>query len=352
MQPLQHEIDLLLHTVRLRFVTSDADLLRFLQDFTGLRAAPSGDAPHIIVACSADGPDIALTGLHQVSRTLWIRDGEMYLSAVERFPGLRLRAALSGTTLRVQAGCTALGGTASAIRLLSRRFRRRRLRLYAGIVYYLVYLSFFYYIEHFGGMHLLHAGAVRWEGKGVVLTGLGGIGKSTLTLQAACSGQGRYVSDNLLFHDTHAVYAVPEPLAIDLHRWHGEGTAGDVLVPLRIESTHGRQFYRVRSECCVDTVVPAAVFWLQWGAENRVAPVTPAVFARTITHINLLANELREYSLLSASMNLAFHAAVTPAQYFEGIGALLSHVPCYRLTVQPGTSLCTVLEETIGRVMA
>lgn len=351
MEPLQQEIDLLLHSVRLRFVTSDTDLLRFVHNFTGLCAERKGEEPHITVACSGDSPAVNLQGMHQVSRTLWIGDGKMYLSAIDRFPGLRLTAALSGTTLRVQASCTGIGGAASRIKQLSRRFRRRRLRLYAGIVYYLVYFPFFYYIEHCSGMHLLHAGAVLWEEKGVVLTGLGGIGKSSLTLQAACCDKGRYISDNLLLHDRHAVHTVPEPFALDLSRWHGAAAVDEVLMPLRIESTHGREFYRLKRDCRVDTAIPAAVFWLQWGDEITVTPIDSAACARIVCQINLLANELREYYLLSANMDLAFQEPVTPAQYFEGMVALLAPAQCYCLTIQPGVPLETVLEKTIARVL-
>jgi hypothetical protein len=116
----------------------------------------------------------------------------------------------------------------------------------------------------------------------------------------------RLLSDNLVFYDTGFLYAVPEPVALDMKRWPGLGPVAEYLVPVNVDSTHERTYFHVRKQFCMGEVKPVLLVWLQSGRENRMTRMDRARCARHALHMNLLAKELREYYLFSAAFDLAF----------------------------------------------
>ena len=135
-------------------------------------------------------------------RVAW-EEGQVIARQVPGFPGLQWALQPKETSLTVQAVYrppglrrrlswvvrSALGGGAYQ-------------RVMDGLLYYLVYFPLFWWLERTRGWHLLHGAAVELEGRGLIVAGLPGGGKSTLMLALLAQEGARLLSDNLLFYDS------------------------------------------------------------------------------------------------------------------------------------------------------
>ncbi|MCM8774254.1 MAG: hypothetical protein NC820_05930 [Candidatus Omnitrophica bacterium] len=75
------------------------------------------------------------------------------------------------------------------------------------ITYPLVYYPIFWYLEYFKDTHCLHASAIKIGEKGIVICGLEGMGKTTLSLELSQELNGQFISDNLIFYDKTNIYS-------------------------------------------------------------------------------------------------------------------------------------------------
>ena len=69
------------------------------------------------------------------------------------------------------------------------------------LVQYLIYFPICWFLEREQGLHMLHASCVELRNGAVILPGLSGVGKSTVSMYLLSKMAGRLLSDNLVLHD-------------------------------------------------------------------------------------------------------------------------------------------------------
>ena len=74
-----------------------------------------------------------------------------------------------------------------------------------SVTFPVLYYPVFWYLEYFLHTHMLHASAIEFKGKGVVICGMEGIGKTSLTLSLLQDENARFFSDNLILYDEKKV---------------------------------------------------------------------------------------------------------------------------------------------------
>lgn len=142
----------------------------------------------------------------------------------------------------------------------------------------------------------LHAAALRTDQEVLLLAGPGGVGRSTMLLEAlglleAVGNTGRACSDNLSVSDGQAVHGLVEPIRI-------EGAAGRRM-------PHGRGERELPSRAKV--LVPDRVVVLRRarGGVPVVRPITARRAADVLTAGTYMAGELRRYWAFAATLALA-----------------------------------------------
>ena len=83
-----------------------------------------------------------------------------------------------------------------------------------SITFPVLYYPVFWYLEYFLHTHVLHASAVELNGKGVVICGLEGIGKTSLVLSLLQEKNSYFLSDNLILYDNERVFPCYELIRI------------------------------------------------------------------------------------------------------------------------------------------
>jgi GT2 family glycosyltransferase len=180
-------------------------------------------------------------------------------------------------------------------------------------------IALFHWLMAQRGCHVVHAAAVGTEDGGVLISGKGGVGKSTTALACLAAGM-KYVADDYL-----VVQLDPEPRAFRLY-----GTA-------KLEVSQLRHFSMMQSLLAKSNVPESekAVLHLSHSDAYSITPSLPLVAALTPRFVSQ-----RDTAVSPATPALLLHSAAfsTMSQLphagratYEFIERLMSRLPCYEL---------------------
>src|SRR5262249_54507664 len=136
----------------------------------------------------------------RVGRHVWVgRDTVMYLCPDDA-PRIAIASA-ADTPRRVELRLRLAVRRAAKRVLRSRPIPSLRRNPLSTILYYAVYYPVWWHLEARGRAHPLHAAGVALGGRGLVLAGLPGCGKSTLATALLGVPGAELLSDNVVLHD-------------------------------------------------------------------------------------------------------------------------------------------------------
>jgi hypothetical protein len=218
-------------------------------------------------------------------------------------------------------------------------------------MYYMVYFPVAWHLERSRGWGMLHASAVVMpSGRAVMLTGMGGVGKSTLGLSLLSRPGARLISDNLLFHDEKRIYSCPEPVRLDAAAF--EGISGGGVQPERSalpETAHPKPTYRVGEGRRADAASPGAVLILRFSEEPGADPIDPTRAAEMLRAGNDLAREIEDYRPCASLLTMmAAERGKPPRAPGASLENLLKGSRCMIFRIGNGESVA----ETTARVAA
>jgi hypothetical protein len=175
------------------------------------------------------------------------------------------------------------------------------------------------------GRYPLHASAAVADGRVVILLGLPGAGKSTLSVALRAFGFDVF-SDNLVAVGADGVWSVPEPTKLDArsHELVGSDSAGEPA------STYGRSAHPLPTPPSGPLPV-AAVVHLMAGSSTSLLPgddLTP----ERLVDLNRLAYELHSYYYYRAFARLAFGRSDQPSEW-QAFVDVLAAAPTATLVV-------------------
>src|SRR5262249_52371824 len=337
---------LALHGARVEVASDHAPFMRSMRSVFRDHADDGASPAHVTIAfggsepawaaCEKAGSDGETLGY----RLALTRHAVVWKTPLE-MPGLEMVARRDGDRLLVWGRHRdphgPLGGLAR--RLLGLEKREVVLK---NLAYFLVYFPLCWTLRRTRGLSLLHAAGASIEGKGVLLSGLGGSGKSTLSIAALGLAGSRLLSNNLVLHDARHAYALPEAIKLTepSRRLSGEGAA-------RLEAAGGSDFqergsYLVRAAGATTRVRGARGFRLAYAERARVVPISREEAALRLRAGDDLSLETRHFRSFAAAMDLGLPApGAVPAE--DPLPALLEGASCFRLLVRKGDRPADVL---------
>ena len=356
-----------LHGVRLTLRSERDDFIAFARAYL----APLMDSvvapedktapPHIHVQMTwntslpAEASRALSDGMEQLGRRLWAGPGCLRFTEIWQLPGLALDVRWAddssdlaeGGELSIHAQYT---WPSRRMRWLTSLLPAARERLFVGLIYYLVYFPWVWWLERERGWTVLHAGAVATLSgsgtfgpqDGVIFSGLPGCGKSTTTLAFLNQPEWQIVSDNLLFTDGRQVFACVEPIHVD-ERTRALVGNGDTLSG-RVCSTgrrfsHGRQDYEVSAAARSSSATPRALGFLHVGRETAIRRLDADDSTRQLLANDYLAKEWLAYQESAAAMHLVWPNVGNQERRRANLLALAQSVPCYAVTVARGENV-------------
>jgi len=359
-----------LHGHSVTIGADDADLRSYVRAHfeTEARTEPGADLRvHATWRWGKPGPaagqDPDRAGAERVGRGLLLTRGSSpggsgrpraIWSRIPGFPELTLSFQLEGEgggRLNVDASCgyepRGMGRKLEYLR--PGRAERKRNRLFFKLMYFMVYYPMAWQLERSRGWGLLHASAVAMpSGRAVILSGLGGVGKSTLGLSLLSRPGARLLSDNLIFHDEDRIYSCPEPVRLDAASLAGVADSGIEPERTRLPATaHPKPTYRVGPARRALAAAPTAVYFLRFAPRSGVTRVDPERAAEMLTAGNDLAAEIKDHRPCQAVLTmLAAESNSPPPAARASLSKLLAGADCAVFRIGEGEKIA----ETVARL--
>ena len=360
------QITVALHGVRLMLSSEREDFLAFARGYLAPLASEDGGTPQVRVevawdARGLDGEgDGASAGMEQLGRRLWAGPERLRFAEIWQFPGLSVDVAWQGDTLMVNAVFVWPSRRAKWFAAL---LPGPRAQLFVGLIYYLVYFPWMWWLERECGWTLLHAAALSVPGglgafapqEGVVLSGLPGSGKSTTTLAFLSRSEWQVVSDNLLFTDGQQVFACVEPIHVDDRARALAGGEEDLkgrLRPTRRRFSHGRQDYEVTPAARCPFTTPRVVGFIHVGRQTAVRRLDAEEGVRRLLANDYLAKEWQAYQESAAAMHQVWPAIGDQERRRASLSALARSSPCYEVTIARGENVSRAVSGVLQAIEA
>jgi hypothetical protein len=340
--------------VQLQFDSDENEFIEYLRHFVCLPIKESKDLdPHIHVNFFLNKKIEKLDDYQKIARNIWLKKDAIFLSEIEKCPGLQIKLRRKNNKLFLDAYFYHATARLKDKMFSHFKFNKisREFRL-ISFTYYLVYYPFFYYLERFCGLCLLHAAAVEYNKIGVLIPGLGGIGKSTISLGSLASNGYRFISDNIILFNKEKIYPFPEYIGLDAKSLGMLAKLKDLLIPQKsIVFSHNRVYYHLKQSSTSREADPKYLFWLQLSNINQVLPLNKETCAKYLLNMNLLAKELREYYVIASAIDLAFSCSLSPNTYFNRFTRFLSGIDCYILQYTGDEDIEHIFKETISKII-
>jgi len=346
------ELVLSLHGISLKLDSDNAAFISYAKEYLADLAGQESDEVDVSVRLVWGNMDISRDGLQKIGRRLWLGDTRVVQTEILAAPGLQIGMSSAERGLTLDAIYRPVSGLLSRVRAqvfgpsVSDQERR-----FVTAIYYLVYFPLLWCLEQERGWYVLHASAVAHPAGGIILVGLPGVGKSTLSLSFLADPTVRLLSDNLLLHDGEKVYAFPEPIHLDQRSRNLMPSLGGRFVATDRQFSHGRFDHRLTPSARAWEATPRLLCFLRFAEDVNLRPMAAAECMERVLSFDLLAKEVEEYAKYAAVFSLSRPKEGRTRARLEALERLVNQVSCYELGVQPDTNLSKVVSQVIGRLL-
>lgn len=187
------------------------------------------------------------------------------------------------------------------------------------LTYPCLYYPLFWFLEYFKDTYPLHASAVGLQGKGVIICGLEGMGKTSLALSLLKEAGSSFLSDNLIFYDRNKVYPCYE--LIRLHKHENENLWKDIFEKIGAFKTL-KDFYQPRLSWNAAGLIPKVFIFPEFSSHFFIRELSVEEAARRAILLSYLPAELNtyvEYRNLYHMLDLDFYGWLNQYEVLQGL---------------------------------
>lgn len=282
----------------------------------------------------------------QWGRRLWQVDGRALLAELPLLPGCQIEARWLEGRLEIDAYYRPV----SWRERVGLRLEQSRERLFSALVYYLVYFPLIHYLEQTRGWQLLHSAAIQSPvsdrpESAVLLAGLPGSGKTTLSLALLGAPQAQLVSDNLLLAGEQRVYACPENIHVSAQSLS--------LLPPGVQDrladagrglSYNRRDHALPATARCQQSSPRAFFFVGLSDRLECRLLQAGLALERSLAFDEQAREIQAYRQFAASLELIAPQQGSVEARLATLRALFNQVACYELWLERDAPLQAAVE--------
>ncbi|MFQ5600917.1 MAG: hypothetical protein ACE5G2_10245 [Candidatus Krumholzibacteriia bacterium] len=342
--------------VRLQIRSAYEDLLHYVRLHVPDHIVPGGD-PHIRVNvrwAEGDSPDpefLAFPGqerMDRVGKRLLAGPDSLVWTNTLRTKNLALRFQLDGERLNMDASYFYAPRKKKVEEQPHYRYKK-----FFGLMSWFVFHPLAWYLEHFRGLYLLHASGMAMSDHGIVIAGVGGVGKTTTGVSLLANGA-RMVSENLIFHDHERIYSCYEPIRIDDTGVELLGDRRDILRTAEIpDGANHKNLYHVDRRAMEDSVAATALFVPRFTHQGYVRPLEIDDCMERLIAFNELTREVNDFYWFAATLNVLWPTLHSLRRREEALRGLLERVGRWEIGIDRTKGVepvvQAILERTLGR---
>ena len=211
-----------------------------------------------------------------------------------------------------------------------------------ALTYPLVYYPLFWYLENFRNIYTLHAGAISVKDNGIVICGLEGVGKTSLSLLLAKELGAQFLSDNIIFYDANYVYPCYEP--VRLHKNENPYLWEDNFNRINKFKTL-KDFYEPKTVHQIEACPKIFIFPV-FSNSFSINEISKQIAANRLLYLNRLAQELGDYSEYASLLNLLRLERNRYESRQNTLTKLLDAAKCYEINMRKSDGL----ETNVGKI--
>jgi len=147
----------------------------------------------------------------------------------------------------------------------------------------------FYILEKYYNIHLLHGSALAKNDAGIILCGLAGVGKSTLSMELILKRGYKHLTDNYVLFGSDKVYGFPEPIRIDKKAIRLISRA---FVPKDNFKVNNRSYFVLPTDLTIPEANINRIFFTVLSSESRISKINNYAASNIMTTTN---NYVREF---------------------------------------------------------
>jgi len=273
----------------------------------------------------------------RLSRRILIGEHEIIQTQILLLPGLQLRLSEENNRITFEASFKQHRKMINVFSYLRQGIRKEK--IYATLIYYLIYFPLIWYAERTSMLFPIHAGAVAMNDRAILLTGLGGIGKSTITMAFLNDPKIKLLSENLVLHNHNNIFAFPEVIHLDHLSYSLLGRMTNKLKPTGKTFFRNRDCYDISASDRIYKAKPIILINLRQSNKLQISPISNEKAIETILSNDLLAREINEYSQQRAIFNFLDHNIGGYQRRFDSLREIIRGIPCYDLCIKPQDDL-------------
>ena len=342
-----------LHGVGLNLHSDHAPLVDYAREHLGgaggLATDPVAD-PDLEVRClwsegardDASNPFPAGAPLERIGKRMLGNPDELVWLDPQRMLGLQLRVRRAGRRWHFDVAYRYHPGEKHRHELREYEYKK-----YFSLMSYLVYYPAFWHLERTRGCALVHAAALQTGMGAVMVGGLGGVGKTTLSMALSQQPGFTLGAENLSLTDGVSVLPCHEPIRLDPNSL---GLLGEVrgLTPMRFPAgLKDKHMFHVRPAPADPPWAPRALFLPHFSA-RRVTRLSPAEAAERFLAMNRLTLEVDDYVWFASALDLHWPSPGLTARRTSAVEALTRRAACFDLGVDPTAGVAAAVADVLG----
>jgi len=225
--------------------------------------------------------------------------------------------------------------------------REYEYKKYFSLMSYLVYYPLFWHLERTRGFTLVHAAALGTGMGAVMVGGLGGVGKTTLSMALSRQPGFTLGAENLSLTDGTAVLPCHEPIRLDPRSLELLGPMPG-LTPMRFPAgLKEKHMFHVRPAMADPPWAPRALYLPHFSA-RRVTRLSPAEAAERFLAMNRLTLEVDDYVWFASALDLHWPSPGLTARRTSAVEALTRRAACFLLGVDPTAGVGAAVADVLG----
>lgn len=342
--------------VRLQINTEYEDLLDYVRMHLPEHIAPAG-APHVQINVQwleGEGVDfetLSFPGqesLDRVGKRLLAGPDTLVWTNLLRIKNLMLRFRMQGETLCMDALYVYAPRKAKVEAEPNYRYKK-----FFGLMSYFVFYPLAWYLEHFRGIYLMHASGIDVSGHGIIIGGVGGVGKTTTGVSLLAHEGTRLVSENLIFYDAQRIYSCYEPIRLDDQSVELLGSRRAILSPAEIpDGANHKNVYHVARRAVVDSVEASALFVPRFTPQGYIRPLEAEHAMELLLAFNELTREVNDYYWFAATLNVLWPTPNSLEKRAATLRALLERSSRWELGIDRSRGVEPVVRAILDRTLA
>jgi hypothetical protein len=223
---------------------------------------------------------------------------------------------------------------------------------YFSLMSYLVYYPLIWYLENSRGWTVLHASALAGAYGGIMIGGLGGVGKTTTCVALMQRDGIELMAENLIFTDGESIYPCYEPIRLDEGSLAmlGENNPNGLIPMAFPEGLKDKWLFHLKTNALPEKIKPALLFLPQFSRQRYLTQIASELAAEKMVAMNRLTRELDDYGWYAAALDMHWPKVGQASQRLEVLRRFAEQAYCFELGIDRSAGVEAVVNDILDAI--